>query len=71
MAAVTPRKSAHAWREDGYRRLSVTETRATAVACRREMALTIKAVLYVGGLFSLVGAASETTGDVGDVARGK
>lgn len=68
MADKTPRKFAQAGSADGWRRENATEIISVASACRRQIAVMVSAVRYVGP----VGVEeTDATGSVGDVARGK
>lgn len=68
MVARIPRKFAHAGRAAGWRRAKAAEMIKVASACKRQIAVTAMAVLYVAP-FRVVD--KETSGSVGEVTRGK
>lgn len=63
-----PRKFAQAGRAEGWRRAKAAEIMTVARACKRQIAVTARAIRYVGPFLV---ADTETTGSVGEVARGK
>lgn len=67
MAASMPRKFPHAGKAAGWRKANAAEMITVARACMRQMAVTARAVRYVGPLV----ADTEVTGSVSEVARGK